>query len=172
MFDRVHLQILRVYHLSIGLQSQCYAWHIPVGAWSTLPQPGQSSRKNCPKEDKNNSEYQLKHLKYVDSDMKKMISMNKNPLTMFVFNGKLHETIITKFFPEIVRIYAASTPSVNGVDQTWQLNIPNGGFNLFFHGESSIHCYFHVRVGFHSWRRKFHPKICCDGIWMYCHGTI
>jgi hypothetical protein len=103
---------------------------------------------------------------------KKMISMNKNPLTMFVFNGKLHETIITKFFPEIVRIYAASTPSVNGVDQTWQLNIPNGGFNLFFHGESSIHCYFHVRVGFHSWRRKFHPKICCDGIWMYCHGTI
>lgn len=172
MFDRVHLQILRVYHLSIGLQSQCYAWPIPVGAWSTLPQPGQSSRKNCPKEDKNNSEYQLKHLKYVDSDMKKMISMNKNPLTMFVFNGKLHETIITKFFPEIVRIYAASTPSVNGVDQTWQLNIPNGGFNLFFHGESSIHCYFHVRVGFHSWRRKFHPKICCDGIWMYCHGTI
>ena len=101
MFDRVHLQILRVYHLSIGLQSQCYAWPIPVGAWSTLPQPGQSSRKNCPKEDKNNSEYQLKHLKYVDSDMKKMISMNKNPLTMFVFNGKLHETIITKFFQKL-----------------------------------------------------------------------
>ena len=24
------------------------------------------------------------------------------------------------------------------VDQTWQLNIPTGGFNLFFNGESSI----------------------------------
>ena len=104
---------------------------------------------------------------------KNMISMKKNPLTMFVFNGKLHETIITySFFQKMMRIYAArlGLHPFSGVDQTWQLNIPTGGFNLFFNGESSIHCYFHV--GFHSWRRKFHPKICCDGKWMYCHGTI
>ena len=44
---------------------------------------------------------------------KNMISMKKNPLTMFVFNGKLHETIITySDFQKMMRIYAARTASV------------------------------------------------------------